>query len=247
MTAIDYRLTDALADPPGSTDHLNVEKLWRLPACAWCYEPPEDAPDVHPRENGRITFGSFNAFSKINSRLVAIWAELLKRAPKSRLLLKSAGAGEASARQRLTGEFAKHGIPAERIEMLGRIADPRRHLELYQRVDLALDTYPYHGTTTTCEALWMGVPVVSLAGQTHVSRVGVSLLSNVGLPELIAQSADEYVSIAAGLANNLPRLTELRRALRSRMRSSPLMDAPRFAHDIEAAYRQMWQNWCEQA
>jgi len=246
MTAIDYRLTDDLADPPGSTDHLNVEKLWRLPGCAWCYEPPEDAPDVQTRENGCITFGCFNAFAKINSRLVAIWAQLLKSTPGSRLLLKSAGAGETSARQRLTGEFAKHDIPGERIEMLGRVADPRRHLELYHRVNVALDTHPYHGTTTTCEALWMGVPVVSVAGQTHVSRVGVSLLNSVGLPELIAHSADEYVSIAAGLANDWPRLAELRRTLRSRMRTSPLMDAPRFARDIEAAYRQMWRNWCEQ-
>jgi protein O-GlcNAc transferase len=244
MTAIDYRLTDALADPPGMTDHVNVEKLWRLPGCAWCYQPLEDALEIRPRGNAPITFGCFNAFAKINPRLTAIWAELLKRVPGSRLLLKSAGAGVESAQRGLISQIAEQGIAAERIEMLGQILDPRRHLEFYNRVDVALDTYPYHGTTTTCEALWMGVPVVTLAGSTHVSRVGVSLLTTVGLPEMIAQSAEEYISIAAGLAGDLPRLAELRRTLRARMRASPLMDAPRFARDIEAAYREMWRNWC---
>jgi predicted O-linked N-acetylglucosamine transferase (SPINDLY family) len=245
MTAIDYRLTDALADPRGMTDELNVEKLWRLPGCAWCYHPPEDAPDIQPRENGPITFGCFNAFAKINFKLTAIWAELLNRVPKSRLLLKSAGAGENSVQRRLTSQFAEYGIPDDRIEMLGLVDRPRRHLELYHRVDVALDTHPYHGTTTTCEALWMGVPVVSLAGRTHVSRVGLSLLNCIGLPELIAHSAEEYVSIAAGLARDLPRLAELRRTLRSRMRVSLLMDAPRFTRNIEAAYRGMWRTWCQ--
>ncbi len=244
MTAIDYRLTDAHADPPGMTDHLNAEKLWRLPGCAWCYHPPEEPPDIQPRANGPITFGCFNAFAKINPKVTAIWAELLKRVPGSCLLLKSAGAGVASARQRLTGQFTDHGIAAERIEMLGHIVDPHRHLELYSRVDVALDTYPYHGTTTTSEALWMGVPVVTLAGSTHVSRVGVSLLNCVDLPELIAQSAEEYVSIALGLAGDLPRLADLRRTLRPRMRASQLTDAPRFARDVEAAYREMWRTLC---
>jgi protein O-GlcNAc transferase len=246
MMAMDYRLTDALADPPGLTDHLNIEKLWRLPTCAWCYGPLEDAPDIRPRADGPITFGSFNAFAKINPKLTAIWAKLLNLVPESRLLLKSAGAGEASSRRRLTDQLAAHGISGERIEMIGRIADPRGHLQSYHRVDVALDTYPYHGTTTSCEAMWMGVPVITIAGQAHISRVGVSLLSNVGLPELIAQSPEEYVSIAADLARDLPRLTELRRTLRSRMRASPLMDARRFARNLEAAYRQMWRNWCEQ-
>ena len=128
--------------------------------------------------------------------------------------------------------------------MLGRIADARQHLELYHRIDVALDTYPYHGTTTTCEAMWMGVPVVSLAGRTHVSRVGVSLLSNVGLPELVANTPEEYISIASDLAADPTRLNGLRGSLRSKMSSSPLMDGARFAADVEAAYRQMWREWC---
>jgi predicted O-linked N-acetylglucosamine transferase (SPINDLY family) len=245
MTAIDYRLTDALADPPGMTDELSVEKLWRLPGCAWCYDPLEEAPEVQRREDGPITFGCFNAFAKINGKLVAMWAELLKRVGGSRLLLKSAGAGEASSRQRLIGQFAELGIRGDRIEMRGRIADDRGHLQAYGRIDVALDSYPYDGTTTTCQALWMGVPVVSLAGQRHASRVGVSLLGNVGLPELVAETPEQYLRIAADLAGDLPRLEELRRTLRGRMQSSPLMDAPRFASDIEAAYRQMWRSWCE--
>jgi len=244
MPAIDFRFTDALADPPGMTDRLNVEKLWRLPGCAWSYQPSEDAPEIQPRGNRPITFGCFNGFLKINPKTVAIWGELLKRTPGSRLLLKSAAAGEASSRQRLTGQLAEHGISGERIEMLKWVDHVRDHLALYHRVDVALDTFPYHGTTTTCEALWMGVPVVSLAGRTHVSRVGVSLLSNVGLPELIAQTPEEYLSIALELAADPSRLDALRAGLRDQMRSSPLVDGARFAAEIEAAYRQMWRDWC---
>jgi len=129
--------------------------------------------------------------------------------------------------------------------MQGRTADSREHLQLYGLVDVALDTYPYHGTTTTCEALWMGAPVVTLAGRTHASRVGASLLTSAGLPELIAQTPEQYVEIAAALIENPSRLAELRRTLRPRMRTSPLMDAPAFARNIEAAYRQMWRRWCE--
>jgi predicted O-linked N-acetylglucosamine transferase (SPINDLY family) len=245
MAAIDYRLTDDSADPPGMTDSLNAEKLWRLPVCAWCYQPRSESPEIKPRIEGPITFGCFNAMSKINPRLIAIWADLLKKAPASRLLLKSAGAGVASARQRLIAEFARHGIAADRIEMIGRIDDPQKHLGLYHRVDIALDTYPYHGTTTTCEALWMGVPVVTLAGKTHVSRVGVSLLNSIGHPELIAQSPDEYVAVAMKLAADPSLLSELRNGLRDQMRSSPLTDGKRFAANVEAVLRQMWRNWCD--
>ena len=227
--------------------HRSFERgeLCRLPACAWCYHPAEDAPDVQPRGTGPITFGSFNAFAKINSDLVAIWAEVLNRVPESRLLMKSAGADAASSRQRLTGQFAERGVAPERIEMLGKIADPRGHLELYRRVDIGLDTFPYHGTTTTCEALWMGIPVVTLAGQTHVSRVGISLMSCIGLPELIcAPPTNTHQSPKASrkIFRDWPKL---RRTMRSRMQASPLMDAPRFARNVEAAYRQMWRKWCE--
>jgi predicted O-linked N-acetylglucosamine transferase (SPINDLY family) len=245
MTAIDYRLTDALADPPGMNDELNVEKLWRLPTCAWCYEPPKDTPTVEPRGEGPITFGCFNAFAKINHKIIAMWAQVLHRMPGSRLLLKSAGAGEISSRRRLIGQFAELGISSDRIELLGRTADFQEHLKLYGRIDVALDTYPYHGTTTTCEAFWMGVPVVSLAGPAHVARVGASLLTHAGLAELIAQTPDRYVEIAAALAQDPRRLGELRRTLRAQLQASPLMDAARFAGDVEDAYRKMWRIWCK--
>jgi predicted O-linked N-acetylglucosamine transferase (SPINDLY family) len=244
MRVIDYRLTDSVADPLGMTDALNAEKLWRLPRCAWCFEPGEGAPDIRPRPGGAITFGCFNAFAKINPRLTRLWAELLKRLPGSRLLLKSSGAGAASAQKRIIGQFVQQGVSADRIEMLGRTADARKHLEAYNRVDVALDTYPYHGTATTCEALWMGAPVVTLAGKTHVSRVGASLLTNVGLPDLVANEPEEYISIAERLAKSPTRLADLRKGLRDQMRTSPLMDASRFARGVESAYREMWRIWC---
>jgi predicted O-linked N-acetylglucosamine transferase (SPINDLY family) len=247
IAAIDYRLTDALVDPPGQADALNVEKLWRLPTCAWCYHPPDEAPDVQAHPAGPVTFGCFNAFAKINEKTISLWAELLNRVPTSRLLLKSAGAGQESSRKRLTAQFAELGISSDRIEMLGRTPDARDHMKLYGRVDVALDTYPYHGTTTTCEALWMGVPVVTLAGHTHVSRVGVSLLTSAGLPELIAQSAEDYLRIAASLADDLPRLIEIRQTLRAKLRVSALMDGVRFTSDMESAYRRMWRAWCARA
>jgi predicted O-linked N-acetylglucosamine transferase (SPINDLY family) len=245
MASIDYRLTDSLADPLGITDHLYAEKLWRLPQCAWCYDPPAEAPQIQPRQNRPITFGCFNAFAKINRETIAIWSDLLKHNKESTLVLKSAGAGESSSHQRLTGEFIKHGISIDRIELRGRVKDIRGHLEVYGLIDVALDTFPYHGTTTTCEALWMGVPVITLAGQTHASRVGVSLLSHAGLIELVAQTHDEYLSIASELANDRSGLAALRAGLRDKLKSSSLMDQTLFAAGVDAAYRQMWRTWCE--
>ena len=245
LPVIDYRLTDAHADPPGMTEGLNVEKLWRLPGCAWCFSPPENSPAVKEREEGPITFGCFNAFAKINPKIVTIWARLLERVSGSRLVLKSAGAGAESSRGRVMRQFAELGIAGDRVEMLGWMDQPLRHLETYHRIDVALDTFPYHGTTTTCEALWMGAPVVTLAGRSHVSRVGVSLLSAVGLEELVAGDEQEYISIAVALASDSKRLAALRAGLRQRMQSSVLMDAAGFAANVESAYREMWKQWCE--
>jgi protein O-GlcNAc transferase len=247
LAAIDYRLTDAIADPPGMTDAINVEKLWRLPGCAWCYQPLEEMPEIAPRESGPITFGSFNALPKINADLLDLWAELLSAVPDSRLLLKSAGAAATSSQQYLREYLTRREIAADRVEMLGRIRESRKHLEVYHRVDVALDTFPYNGTTTTCDALHMGVPVVTLAGQTHVSRVGASLLTSVGLTELIAVDRQQYIQIAAALAADSDRLAEYRRTLRARMNASPLMDGKRFAREIESAHRQMWRAWCSQS
>jgi len=144
----------------------------------------------------------------------------------------------------LAERFAAHGVAGERLELLGPEAQLAAHLERHGEVDIALDTHPYHGTTTTCEALWMGVPVVSLAGGAHVSRVGVSILTRVGLGELVAQSPEQYVQKALSLARDLPRLAELRATLRERLKGSPLLDAPGIARSVEAAYRIMWRSWC---
>ncbi|MGD0390401.1 MAG: tetratricopeptide repeat protein [Tepidisphaeraceae bacterium] len=249
LSQIDYRLSDFLADPPGQTELLHSEKLWRLPVCNWCYGKPDGAPPVRPLPagaGGPICFGTFNNFAKASPAIMDLWAAILIAMRSSRLIIKSRGLAEESVRRQIKQDFASRGVQAERLEVRGFQPDVISHLEVYNQVDIALDTFPYHGTTTTCEALWMGVPVVTLAGPAHVSRVGVSLLSNIGLPELIAQKPQQYVQIATDLANDLPRLAELRRTLRARMQASALMDAPRFARNVEATYRQMWRNWCQQ-
>jgi len=243
LSTMDYRLTDAYADPPGQTELYHSEQLFRLSPCAWCF-PPLESPPVTVRQEGPITFGCFNNFAKVTQPMLKLWGRVLWAVPESRLLLKSLALGCLSVRQKVQQQFAAWGIDCRRLDLHGQEDGYDRHLALYGRMDIALDTFPYHGTTTTCEAIWMGVPVVSLAGSSHVSRVGVSLLNNIGLPELVADSEEQYLQIAVNLANDLPRLQQLRSTLRPRMQASPLMDAPRFARNIEAAYRQMWRQYC---
>jgi protein O-GlcNAc transferase len=246
LAAIDYRLTDALADPPGLTESFHAEQLICLPDCAWCFQPWPDpgAPEPRPRDNGPITFGCFNVLSKLTDQTLELWSSILQRLPESRLLIKSLGLEDDTARRHLGRRLAAHAIPAERVELVGFIDSERDHMELYHRVDIALDTFPYHGTTTTCQSLWMGVPVVTLSGAAHMSRVGVSLLSNVGLGHLIAHTPREYVDIAVALAADPSALAEVRQTLRPTMLKGPLMDGPRLARGIESAYRQMWRRWC---
>jgi protein O-GlcNAc transferase len=249
LSAIDYRLTDTLADPPGVTESFHTETLVRLPVCNWCFSEPDDAPPVGslPAEsNGSICFGTFNNFAKASPMVMDLWARILGGVGGSRLVIKSRGLGEPGAHDRIRRFFGDRGISANRLETRGLEQSVASHLGAYNGMDIALDTFPYHGTTTTCEALWMGVPVVTLAGQIHVSRVGVSLLSNVGLGELIGHSPEEYVSIAVALGKNVSRIGEIRRTLRERMRASPLMNASRFARDMEGAFRSAWRNWCRQ-
>jgi protein O-GlcNAc transferase len=214
----------------------------RLPDCWCCYQPPDDFSEVNelPALSAKgVTFGSLNNFSKVNEGVMALWARILEAVRGSRLLMLCP---EGRARERVRAFFAARGIAAERVELAGYL--PRReYFRLYQRIDLGLDPFPCNGMTTTCDALWMGTPVVTLCGEMPVSRAGLSLLSNVGLTELVASSEEHYLQIAMELAGNLPRLAELRAALRERMRTSPLMDAPRFARNVEAAYRFMWERW----
>jgi predicted O-linked N-acetylglucosamine transferase (SPINDLY family) len=193
-------------------------------------------------EKGIVTFGNLNNFSKVNESVLQLWARVLREMPQARFILLS---GEGSHRQRTLEILQSAGVAPHRLKFV----EPRQrqsYLELYQRLDIVLDTFPYNGHTTSLDALWMGVPVVSLAGERPVSRGGLSQLTNLGLPELVSFREDDFVRTAAALANDLPRLAELRRTLRTRMESSVLMDAPRFARNIEAAYRTMWRHWCAQ-
>jgi protein O-GlcNAc transferase len=242
VPAIDYRLTDAYADPPGATEQFHTERLWRLPRTFLCFNPLPKAPlvsDLSAANRGAVTFGSFNILPKINETVIRLWSQILHEVPTARLLIKSRAFLNEGCRRRVVGLFSSQGISPERLDLRSWAASQEDHLRTYHEVDIALDTFPYNGTTTTCEALWMGVPILTLAGRSHMARVGVSLLSNVGLPELIADSPQEYVRIARDLANDLRRLGELRKGLRERMAGSPLMDAAGFAREIDAAYIQM--------
>jgi protein O-GlcNAc transferase len=250
VRAIDYRIVDQYSDPPGMTDAFYSEKIIRLPRSNWVYRPPADAPQVAAAPciaNGYITFGSFNVLPKITPQVVELWSRVLSAAPDSRLVLKSAGFTDPPTRDRYLELFVSHGISASRLMFLDRTPARADHLAQYGLMDIALDPFPYNGTTTTCEALWMGVPTIVLAGRTHAARVGVSLLTNVGLPELVAAKPDDYVRITTELANDRPRLTELRATLRERMEHSPLRDEQGFAREMESQYRVMWRTWCAQA
>ena len=248
LRTVDYRLTDAWADPPGCTENYYVEKLVRLPDGFLCYTPPADAPAVSdpPREkNGYVTFGSFNTLTKTTPQVVSLWAEIMNRLPGSRLVLKSLALSDAKVKDRYWRLFEKQNVEPSRVTLLGHISDRSQHLAQYREIDIALDSFPYNGTTTTCESLWMGVPVITLVGNTHVGRVSLSLLSQMGLSELAAASEEEYKTLACALAQDLPRLKILRHDLRQRLRSSPLCDGPKHARSIEAAYREMWRQWCD--
>ena len=244
LRTMDYRFSDFLADPPGQTDGRHSEKLVRLPQSTWCFEAPADAPAVTmppALTNGYITFGCLNNFCKINSELLSLWATVLNATKGSRLLIL---APEGNARECLLDTICAEGADRGAIQFIA--PQPRAaYLATFGNIDISLDPFPYHGTATTCESLWMGVPVVSLAGQTHVSRVGVSLLSTVGLKDFIASTPEQYVDIASAAANDTVRLAELRVGMRARMKHSPLMDAAVFARDVEAAYRKMWIDWCK--
>jgi predicted O-linked N-acetylglucosamine transferase (SPINDLY family) len=247
LPTIDYRITDGVADPPGEADRLHTETLVRLPNGFLCYRPPAEAPEVAPpayREQGHITFGSFNAMSKVNGAVVAAWARILTAVPGSRLLLKGIILADEGVRQHFLDQFAQGGASADRIELLPRTASMAEHLAGYGRINIGLDPFPYNGTTTTCEALWMGVPVVTLRGDRHSARVGASLLSRLGLEELVAGSPEDYVGRAIDLAGNPDQLEALRVGMRARMRASPLRDEPGFARQFEAALRDLWRRWC---
>jgi len=239
---IGYRLTDAQMDPPEAEPEWSAEEPVRLPDCWCCYQPAGEIPEINalPALSAKgVTFGSLSNFAKVNQGVLALWARTLGAVDGSSLLMSCP---EGRTRERVRAFFSARGIGTERVDFVGPLShwDYLRH---YQKMDLGLDPFPCNGMTTTCDALWMGVPVLTLPGEMPVSRAGLSLLSTIGLGELAASSEEDYVRLAVEWAGNLPRLANLRATLRARMQASPLMDAPQFARNVEAAYQKMWQQW----
>lgn len=235
VPAVDFRIIDSITDPPvdggaaSVSDSLCTERLVRLDPSFLCYRPHDVLPPIrwqppsaaNPRP---IVFGSFNNLMKVNDRLLVVWGRLLSRVPESRLALKAFGLGDTEIRADLAARCIAAGIPESRLDLILPPVDASEHLAAYDRIDIGLDTFPYHGTTTTCEAFSMGLPVVTTAGQTHVARVGASLVRNLGTPELVAGDSEDAIRIAADLAADIPRLTEYRRTIRQRLLASCICD-----------------------
>ena len=233
MTAMDYRISDSYMDPPGVSEAMYTETLLRMPHGLWCYRPPALAPAINAlpaQKNGWITFGSPHGIAKINQSVLEVWADVLEQVPDSRLVM--AGVPEGATRRRLKESFSSKGIEASRIEILGKL-NFDDYFKFYHRVDVVLDAFPYTGGTTTCESLWMGIPVITLAGDYGVSRAGVSLLSGAGLSEMIAASVVQYAQIAVRLSRDVTALAELRAGLRERLKQSSLMDEVGFTRAFE--------------
>lgn len=246
LPAMDWRITDAHADPEGLADEIHTEKLYRMPEVFLAYRPRPEAPAIVATPciaNGYVTFGSFNNFAKISDSVIRLWGEILAALPDARLRMKTMSLRDAEVQKALYDRLARLGCDTTRVTLSGPVPGLASHLASLGQVDIALDAYPYHGTTTTCECLWMGIPVVTLAGDRHASRVGVSLLSAVGAQELISTSPDAYVEKAVALALDRGALERWRRELRPRMQASPLTDHVRFVSHLEDAYRQMFDQW----
>jgi len=245
VQAITHRLVDEITDPSGEADAFATEKLIRFSPCAWTYEAPSDAPSpAIPDESSPITFGSFNNFLKVTDDALAVWAKILAQVPNSHLFIKSVYLDDPEVRKNVLERLASAGIAEDRVELSGFFAATQDHLAAYNRVDVALDTFPYNGTTTTCEALWMGVPVVSLTGDRHATRVGLSLLTAVGHSEWSAENEDAYIEKAVTLAQDRALRCQIRESLRSQVAASILCDHAEQAARFEAALRQAWSEWC---
>ncbi|MEM7407321.1 MAG: SEC-C metal-binding domain-containing protein [Pseudomonadota bacterium] len=248
IDTMDYRLVDAVTDPPGAAFAGGTEELIRL-ECLAAYSPPEDYPPVcnpGPADERSFAFGSFNNTAKLSPKTVRLWAKVLDAVPHATLTLKYPSLSQTSVRQRLSQAFVDQGVDASRLHLLGADAKLHDHLARYHQIDLALDSYPYNGTTTNCESFLMGVPVLTLAGNDHRSRVTASQLVALGFTQLIAHSEEEYVERASALAHDAAALTAVRNNLRERFLESPLVDGAAFARDFELRVRSMWRKWCEQ-
>jgi predicted O-linked N-acetylglucosamine transferase (SPINDLY family) len=243
LSAMDYRLTDEVADPPGASESHCTERLIRLPGGFLCFsalDSPSPGPAVEKAVDADlpVVFGSFNNLFKVTPEVLSLWAEIVLAVPDSQLVLKYVQFDDPGVRSRVAAFLGECGLPAERLVLRGPVS-PREHLETYGSIDIALDPFPYNGTTTTCEALYMGVPVVTLRGDSHVSRVGASILTTIGCQELIANDPAAYKRIAIELAGNPEHRRDLRKILPARFRASPLFDAPGFARKFEAALDRM--------
>ncbi len=244
VATIDWRFSDPIADPPGVSDAASVERLYRLPHGFHCYAPPEEMVEVKPLpalSSPRITFGCFNTLAKLTPEVIDFWARLMGEIPNSQLRLKAAGLHEPSVRRRVLEAFAKAGVEAERIDLVGRLPSQADHFELYNTIDVALDPFPYNGTTTICEAAWMGVPTLTLVGTGQHARMGISLNTRLGLTDFVATTPEGYIAIAQRLEADRDGLARVRQGLRSRMAASPICDGPAFARTFEAALRDMWR------
>jgi predicted O-linked N-acetylglucosamine transferase (SPINDLY family) len=244
LPAVDWRVVDSITDPPGAEAYC-TERLLRLDPCFLCYRPPDLAVEPSMPAAEPITFGSFNNSAKIGAECTALWARVLQAVPGSRLLMKSQTLADPAVQEAIRRRLAEGGIAEDRVELIAQSSTRAEHLALYGRVHVALDSVPYNGTTTTCEALWMGVPVVALRGDRHASRVSASLLTAAGHPEWVAEDAEGFVRIAASLAGDLPRLASIRTSLRDDLRDSPLLDAKAYAQRFHSAIRGCWREWCE--
>jgi protein O-GlcNAc transferase len=240
LAAMDYRITDSYLDPPDVDDGRYTEESIRLPDAFWCYAPLDSPPEVNTlpaAEKGHITFGCLNNFCKVNPQVLRLWAAVLRAVDRSRMTILC---DDGTHRQQTLDRLAEEGVDGDRVKFLPRQPRPQ-YWRYYHEIDIGLDTVPYNGHTTSLDSVWMGVPVVTLVGSRVVGRAGLCQLMNLGLPELIATSPEQYVKIAAELAQDRPRLGQLRATLRERLRASPLMDAERFTRNLEAAYRKMWR------
>lgn len=246
VTAVDY----FIADPWTVRDvdeHAFTERIWRLPETRLCFSPPPcdvGVSDLPALRNGHVTFACFNNLTKMNDQVVALWARVLRSVDRSILMLKADQLDDATVRASVQKRFATHGIEPERLKLEGR-SSRSAYLEAYQRVDISLDPFPFAGGTTSVESLWMGVPVLTLAGERLVSRQGVGLMMNLGMPDWVAADEADYVAQAVGHASDLSALAAQRAGLRHRLQASPLMDSNRFAQQFESALRSMWAKWCE--
>ena len=243
---MDYRIVDHDTDPVGINRVGYTEELIRLERCFLCFTPQANLPPVEDKsDRDHIIFGSFNAIAKVNNQVLDCWIEILRNVPNSSLMIKALQFGEDDLVNRVKQRFIKQGVDPDRLQIFGAMHSSFDHLNLYNEIDIGLDSFPYHGTTTTCEAASMGVPVVTVEGEIHSARVGISLMKTLGLSELIATDPEDYVQRAAALGSDVPRLRQIQATMRERLQSSPLMDRADFNKHFGNALRQTWLDYCK--